>query len=144
ERSELEKEFRRAEEEGRPFDERQRHSVDLATRGARLVSITGPAGTGKGYASRAMVALWRRDGRRVIAAAVAGRTAQQTQADSGADMGYTLDGLEARLEREIIQLRARDVLLVDEAGMIDHKRYAALLEAAAAARATVVQIGDDK
>jgi hypothetical protein len=62
ERSELECETRRAEEEGRPFDELQRRAVELATGGARLVSITDPAGTGKGHASRAMTAIWRAAG----------------------------------------------------------------------------------
>jgi len=35
------------------------------------------------------------------------------------------------------------VLYVDEAGMVDHDRYAALLEAAVEAQTTVVQMGDD-
>jgi conjugative relaxase-like TrwC/TraI family protein len=143
-RATLEEDFRRAEERGRPFDERQRDAVALATSGARFVSITGPAGTGKGYASHAMVAAWKRQDRRVLALALAGRTAQQAQADSGADRAYTLDGLAAAIRVGALDLVESDVLLVDEAGMIDHERYAALLEAAAAARATVVQVCDDK
>jgi len=75
---------------------------------------------------------------------VAGRTAQQAQADSGADVAYTLDGLVARVEHGAIELRPRDVLYVDEAGMVDHDRYAALLEAVVEAGATVVQVGDDQ
>jgi conjugative relaxase-like TrwC/TraI family protein len=142
--SELEREFRRVEEEGRPFDERQRHAVALATSGTRFVSITGPAGTGKGHASRAMAAIWQRQGRRVIAAAVAGRTAQQAEADSAADQSYTLDGLAAGLDNGVLRLDGDDVLLVDEAGMIDHHRYARLLEAVADSGATLVQVGDDR
>src|SRR5262249_27410534 len=94
-------------------------------------------------------------GRRVTALAVAGRTAQQAGADSGADEAMTVDKLRfamaAEADRLMGELRSgtlrldkRDVLLVDEAGMLDHHRYAPLLEAAVASGATVVQVGDDK
>ncbi|MDQ6898973.1 MAG: relaxase domain-containing protein, partial [Candidatus Dormibacteraeota bacterium] len=140
----LEAEFREREENGDPFDEAQRQAIALATSGARFVSITGPAGAGKGYASRAMVDLWHSQGRRVLALAVAGRTSQQAAVDSGADDHYTLDGLNARLDYEALQLRPTDVLLVDEAAMVDHRRYVPLLEAAVESGATLVQVGDDK
>ena len=137
-REDLERDFKAAEDDGRPFDLLQRQAVELATSGARFVSITGPAGTGKGYASQAMVAAWRRQGRRVVALAVTGRTAQQAKADSGADAAYTLDGLSARLQYGVMDLQPRDVLLVDEAGMVDHNRYADLLQAVSEAAATLV------
>src|SRR5205807_1986246 len=104
----------------------------------------GPAGTGKGFASHSAVNLWHQQGRRVIALAVAGRTSQQAQVDSGADYQYTLDGLYARHDNGALQLTPNDVLLVDEGGMVDHRRYVPLLEAAVESGATLVQIGDDK
>ncbi|MBJ7607720.1 MAG: relaxase domain-containing protein [Candidatus Dormibacteraeota bacterium] len=139
----LDAKLREAEERERPFDPGQREAIALALSGARFVSIAGPAGTGKGYASRAMVDLWHEQGRRAYALAVAGRTTQQAAHDSGAEP-LTLDGLHARTSHDTLQLRESDVLLVDEAAMIDHHRYANLLEAAADAGATVVQVGDDK
>ena len=139
----VERELSRRAEEGRPFDERQAAAIRLATSGARFVSITGPAGTGKGYASSAMTALWHRQGRRVMAVAVAGRTAQQAAADSGADRAYNINLLLTLLEHGRLRLDSSDVLLVDEAGMVDHARYAPLLEAAARSGATLVQVGDD-
>jgi conjugative relaxase-like TrwC/TraI family protein len=140
----LEAEFREQEEKGRPFDEGQRQAIALATSGARFVSIAGPAGTGKGYASHAMVDLWHEQGRRVIALAVAGRTSQQAQVDSGADLEYNLTRLDAKLKAGSLSLTRNDVLLVDEGGMVDHHRYVPLLEAAVQSGATLVQIGDDK
>src|SRR5205807_2207306 len=122
---------------------RQQAAIRLAVSGARFVSITGPAGTGKGYASSAMTALWHRQGRRVLAVAVAGRTAQQAAADSGADEALNINLLLTRLEHGNLTLGRNDVLLVDEAGMADHARYAPLLEAAARSGATLVQVGDD-
>ncbi|MBJ7599760.1 MobF family relaxase [Candidatus Nephthysia bennettiae] len=138
----LEREFDRAKEDGRPFDLGQREAIALALSGARFVSIAGPAGTGKGYAGKAMVDLWHEQGRHVYALAVAGRTAQQAGHDTGAEP-MTLDGLHAQLRSHALHLDRSDVLLVDEAAMIDHERYANLLEDAAYNRATVVQIGDD-
>jgi hypothetical protein len=140
----LRQEFERAEDEGRPFDAGQQEAITLALSGASFVSIAGPAGTGKGWASHAMTDLWHQQDRRVIALAVAGRTVQQAKADSGADLAITIDGFRARTERGSFKMRSTDVLLIDEAGMIDHQRYATPLEAAAAAGAVVVQIGDDR
>jgi conjugative relaxase-like TrwC/TraI family protein len=139
----LEREYREAEEQGHPFDQAQRQAIALATSGARFVSITGPAGTGKGLAMHSAVNIWHHQGRRVLALALAGRTAQQAQADSAADLGFTLDGLQARTEHSVLELHASDVLLVDEAAMVDHHRYADFLELAAQASVTVVQVGDD-
>lgn len=138
----VEAELIRRRMEGRPLGDDQAAAVRAAVSGGRLVSVTGPAGTGKGYATQAMVSIWRRQRRRVIAVAVAGRTAQQAQADSGADQGMTLDGLKARVASGSVQLRRGDVVLVDEAGMVDHSRYADLLEVVESSGATLVQIGD--
>ncbi|MBJ7610885.1 MAG: relaxase domain-containing protein, partial [Candidatus Dormibacteraeota bacterium] len=140
----LEAEFRQREEEGGPFDHAQKDAIALATSGAHFVSITGPAGTGKGYAARSMVNIWHNQGRQVIAVAVAGRTSQQAEVDSGADVHYTLDGLIHGLASGRLHLEPSQVLLMDEAGMVDHYRYAPTLEAAAQSGASLVQIGDDK
>jgi conjugative relaxase-like TrwC/TraI family protein len=137
-------ELARQQAEGKPFDEHQMDAVLVAVSGARFVSITGPAGTGKGVTSAAVSALFHARGRRVIALAVPGRTAQQAGADARADLARTIDGLVHRVRAGGLQLTEADVLLVDEAGMIDHARYADLLEVAAEAGATLIQVGDDK
>jgi ATP-dependent exoDNAse (exonuclease V) alpha subunit len=80
----------------------------------------------------------------VIALAMPGRTAQQAGADAKADLARTIDGPIHRVWGGQLQAAEADVLLVDEAGMIDHARYADLLEGAADAGATVIQVGDDK
>lgn len=139
----LRAELARREREGRPFDPEQARAIRIATSGARLVSIAGDAGSGKGYASEAMTTLWQAQGRRVIAVAVAGSRAQAAGADAGADLALTLDGLRERVRRGQLVLSGRDVLLVDEAGLVDHERYAWLLETAAASGVKVTQLGDD-
>jgi conjugative relaxase-like TrwC/TraI family protein len=139
---------RRAIEEsarkGLPLDDHQAAAVRLATSGRRFVSITGKAGTGKGVTSGVIAPLWRALGREVIALAVAGRTAQQAGHDARADLAKTLDGLVYSVEHGYRTIDASTVLVVDEAAMIDHSRYAALLDVAARARATVIQVGDDR
>jgi ATP-dependent exoDNAse (exonuclease V) alpha subunit len=91
-----------------------------------------------------MTAIWQRQGRCMIAAAIQGITAQQAGADSGADQARTLAGLRWAVDTGSLRLQPSDVVFVDEAGMIDHRSYAALLEAVAEARATLVQVGDEK
>jgi ATP-dependent exoDNAse (exonuclease V) alpha subunit len=90
------------------------------------------------------IRLMQGKGRRVIALAVPGRTAQQAGLDASADLAMTIDGLTHGVRAGRLQLGEKDVLLVDEAGMIEHARYADLLEAAAEAGATLIQVGDDK
>jgi AAA domain len=116
----------------------------MATSGRRFVSITGPAGTGKGVASGVIAPLWQGLGRPVIALSVAGRTAQRAGHDARADLAKTIDGLLFAIENGYHTIDANTVLLVDEAAMIDHDRYASLLEEAARAEATVIQVGDDR
>ncbi len=151
----IEAELARREENGAPLDEQQAVAVRLAVSGARFVSITGKAGTGKGYATSVMTTLWHATGRRVTALAVAGLRAQQAGADAGADDAMTVDKLRVAMAAEAdrlsgalragaLRLDERDVLLVDEAGMLDHHRYAPLLEAAVESGATLVQVGDDR
>jgi conjugative relaxase-like TrwC/TraI family protein len=125
--ADLEREYQRAEDEGRPFDPWQRHAIALAVSGARLVSLSGPAGTGKSDPSDAMTAIWQAQGRRVIATAVYGLTAQKAQADSGADEADNLTMLLIDIRRGKLRLQPSDVVFVDEAGVIGHRQYAALL-----------------
>jgi conjugative relaxase-like TrwC/TraI family protein len=132
-----------AEAQGRPYDLEQVEAVRLAISGRHLVSICGPAGAGKGFASAGMVNAWHSQGRRTIAVAVAGRTAEQAQADSGAMEGDTVDGL-LTWDVKGIGLASTDVVICDEAGQLDHVRYTALLDAVGRAGATLIQVGDEK
>ncbi len=133
-----------AARQGIPLDDHQAAAVRLATSGRRLVSITGPAGTGKGVTSGVITPLWQAQGREVIALAVMGRTAQQAGHDARADLAKTIDGFVHSVENGYWTIDASTVLVVDEAAMIDHARYASLLEVAARARSTVIQVGDDR
>jgi len=108
----------------------------------RTTFVTGEAGVGKGVVAHAAADVWRAQGRRIFALAVAGATAQRLGADLGDGVhSMTLRGFLVRVSRGFLHLAGDDVLVIDEAGMIDTRLWA---EMAGAVRndATVVAIGD--
>ena len=108
----------------------------------RFTAITGAAGSGKTAIVGAAADVWHREKRRVFAVAVAGATAQRLGEDLGEDaVSMTLDGLVTRLEHGRLELRDDDVIVLDEAGMVDTRRWARFA-AAVQGRADVVTLGD--
>ncbi len=125
-------------------DEQQAMVRQLVGSGDGVQVVRAKAGTGKTTAIDAARELWEREGYRVIGAALAGRAADELHARAGID-SYTVHGLLRDLERGgDWQLPDRAVLVVDEAGMVDTRRLAQLLDHAAAAKAKVVLIGDER
>jgi Ti-type conjugative transfer relaxase TraA len=125
-------------------DEQQAMVRQLVTSGNGVELVRAKAGTGKTTAIDAARELWEREGYRVIGAALAGRAADELHARAGID-SYTVHGLLRDLERGgEWQLPDRAVLVVDEAGMVDTRRLARLLDHAADAKAKVVLVGDER
>jgi len=125
-------------------DEQQAMVRQLVTSGNGVEVVRAKAGTGKTTAIDAARELWERAGYRVIGAALAGRAADELHARAGID-SYTVHGLLRDLERGgEWQLPDRAVLVVDEAGMVDTRRLARLLDHAAEARVKVVLVGDER
>jgi conjugative relaxase-like TrwC/TraI family protein len=109
---------------------------------SRFTAITGAAGAGKTAIVAAAAHVWRAQDRRVFAVAVAGATAQRLASDLGEGAtAMTFDGLTTRLRRSSLELRDNDVIVVDEAGMIDTRRWATLVSVVKD-RACVVTLGD--
>jgi Ti-type conjugative transfer relaxase TraA len=125
-------------------DEQQAMVRQLVTSGNGVELVRAKAGTGKTTAIDAARELWEREGYRMIGAALAGRAADELHARAGID-SYTVHGLLRDLERGgEWQLPDRAVLVVDEAGMVDTRQLARLLDHAADAKAKVVLIGDER
>lgn len=125
-------------------DEQRAMVRQLVTSGDGVELVRAKAGTGKTTAIDAARELWEGEGYRVIGAALAGRAADELHARAGID-SYTVHGLLRDLERGgEWQLPDRAVLVVDEAGMVDTRRLARLLDHAADARAKVVLVGDER
>ena len=82
-----------------------------------LAVVSGVAGSGKSHRLMAAGDIWRHEGRHVYATARNALTAHDT-ADALGCKSWSVAGLRMREEREAI-LRPGDVLVVDEAGLLD-------------------------
>jgi ATP-dependent exoDNAse (exonuclease V) alpha subunit len=116
---------------------------DLCQGGQGVALVVGRAGTGKTFALGTARHAWQLDGYRLLAAAPTGIATLSLQSEAFEDVA-TCDRLLGDLDRGQEQLDARTVLVVDEAGMVDSRKLARLLEHAEQARAKVVLVGDDR
>lgn len=113
----------------------------LATSGDGVQVVVGRAGTGKTYALAAAADLWRASGHRVIGVALAARAAAELETGAAIPSGTVASHL-----RDIGLggggVDHQSVIVVDEAGMVDTRRLAQIVEHAAGVGAKVVLVGD--
>ncbi len=119
----------------------QRDAVHHVTREGGLALVVGYAGTGKSSMLGVAREAWESAGYRVRGAALSGVAAEGLQAGSGI-RSTTLAGLEWAWGQDREQLGRRDVLVVDEAGMVGSRQMERVVSAARAAGAKVVLVGD--
>jgi ATP-dependent exoDNAse (exonuclease V) alpha subunit len=127
---------------GAPLSREQREAVATITAAGGVSVLVGQAGTGKGVVIRAAAGAWQREGYQVIGTAVAGATAERLGADAQLERSLTTDALTAREQSGSVQLDARTVVVMDEAGMADTRRLAALTEVTARRQSKLVLVGD--
>ncbi len=120
----------------------QREAVRTITGPGRVSVLVVQAGTGKGVVIAAAAGAWQREGHQVIGTAVAGATAERLGADANLERSITTDALLARVQSGGLHLDAKTVVVMDEAGMADTKRLAALAGATARAESKLVLVGD--
>jgi ATP-dependent exoDNAse (exonuclease V) alpha subunit len=145
----------------------QKAAVLHLTSGKGLVLVEGVPGSGKTTAMKAAREIWEKEGRRIEGAAVAWRAAKTLEADSGIksrSVAAIIYGIERRehlreevksagpaarrRDRNLLRkidsesLGKGDVLLIDEAGMIDVRSMAIIMKDAAERGYTVAAIGD--
>ncbi|MFO1066913.1 MAG: AAA family ATPase, partial [Geminicoccaceae bacterium] len=122
----------------------QREAIALAIR-SRLLVITGGPGTGKTTLVRGILAALGSSGPRVALAAPTGRAARRLGDSTGRDARTLHRLLEADPERGFRRHRGRpleaDLVVVDEASMLDTPLMAALLDALPA-DAALLLVGD--
>jgi Ti-type conjugative transfer relaxase TraA len=106
-----------------------------------LSVVVGYAGTGKSTMLGEARAAWEAEGYQVRGAALSGIAAEQLEAGAGI-ASRTVHSLLFQWEQGREALTDRDVLVVDEAGMIGSRQMERLLSAAEAAGAKVVLVGD--
>ena len=129
--------------DGAGLNTEQRKALAWAMGKDGVALIEGLAGTGKTSLLLAARRSWARAGLEVRGAALAGKAAQGLQEGAGI-RSQTLHSLLDELRSGKTTLGDRDVVVVDEAGMIGSRQMAELLERAGEARAKVVLVGDSR
>jgi conjugative relaxase-like TrwC/TraI family protein len=135
-----------AERIGAPLSREQTEALRTLTGPERLSLLIGPAGTGKGVVIDAAARTEQTMGLDVIGVAVSGSTAERLGADSPAlaEHTMTVDALVARVDHGRLEVGPDTTVILDEAGMVDHKRMDALTRVIENSGAKLIAVGDGK
>lgn len=127
---------------GFSLSKEQRASIMNLTHESGGVGILeGFAGTGKTTVSDCYQAAFKAQGKRMMGVAVSNAAAQKLEEESGMP-SMSVSKMIGRLERNKMAFTSRDVLVVDEAGMIDTNQTRRLLSHAHKGGAKVILQGD--
>ncbi|WP_066781982.1 Ti-type conjugative transfer relaxase TraA [Sphingomonas sp. CCH5-D11] len=130
-----------AEGRGLTLSGEQRDAFDHITGKQELASVVGYAGTGKSAMLGVAREAWEREGYQVRGAALSGIAAENLEGGSKI-ASRTIASLEHGWAQGRDQLGPKDVLVVDEAGMIGTRQMERVLSHARDAGAKVVLVGD--
>jgi Ti-type conjugative transfer relaxase TraA len=130
-----------AEARGLVLSGEQRDAFEHVTGGAGLASVVGYAGSGKSAMLGVAREAWEGQGYRVRGAALSGIAAENLEGGAGIQ-SRTIASLEHGWNQGRDRLGPRDVLVVDEAGMIGSRQMERVVSAAREAGAKVVLVGD--
>jgi Ti-type conjugative transfer relaxase TraA len=119
----------------------QQQALAHVTLGKDLSCIVGYAGTGKSYLLGFAREAWESRGHNVIGATLSGIAAENLEAGSNIK-SYTVANRLWYWERGRELLTSKDVLVIDEAGMLGSRQMATLLHEVYKANAKAVLIGD--
>jgi Ti-type conjugative transfer relaxase TraA len=131
----------RAEQRGLVLSGEQKAAFEHVTATRDLGVVVGYAGTGKSALLGVAREAWEDAGYRVQGLALSGIAAENLEGGSGI-ASRTIASLEHQWAQGRELLDARDVLVIDEAGMIGSRQMERLLSAAGKAGAKVVLVGD--
>ncbi|MGD1059262.1 MAG: MobF family relaxase, partial [Solirubrobacteraceae bacterium] len=121
--------------------EQQKALQTITGRGGVSVLI-GQAGTGKGVVISAATNAWEKGGYQVLGTAIAGATAERLGAEAKMDRSLNTSALLTSVNSGHTQLGPDTVVVMDEAGMADTRRLAALVQATAESESKLVLVGD--
>ncbi len=119
----------------------QETALQYLTAKGDLKSVVGYAGTGKSYLLGAAREAWGDCGYRVQGAALSAVAALNLEGGSGIE-SRTIASLFYRLDKNTLRLSAKDILVVDEAGMLGTRTMERLVREVERAGAKLVLVGD--
>jgi len=119
----------------------QRAALDHVARPAGLSLVVGYAGAGKSAMLGVAREAWEAAGYTVRGVALSGIAAENLEGGSGI-VSRTIASLEHAWTRDRDRLTSRDVIVLDEAGMVGTRQLQRMLADAADAGAKVVMVGD--
>ena len=125
----------------RQLSPEQETALQYLTAKGDLKSVVGYAGTGKSYLLGAARDAWEECGYRVQGAALSAIAALNLEGSAGIE-SRTIASLFYRLDKSTMQLSAKDILVVDEAGMLGTRTMERLVREVEHAGAKLVLVGD--
>ncbi len=119
----------------------QQEAVRFITSEKSIEALTGFAGAGKSAAIAAARDTWQAEGYRVLGGALSGIAAENLQRESGVE-SRTLASWEKGWREGRERLNHRDVLVIDEAGMVGSRQLERIVSEASERGVKVVLVGD--
>ncbi len=135
--------FASAARRGLVLSGEQKSAFEHVTKGKSLAIVVGYAGTGKSAMLGVAREAWESAGYTVRGAALSGIAAEGLENGSGI-ASRTIASLEHQWGKGREELTSRDVLVIDEAGMVGTRQMERVLSHAAKAGAKVVLVGDQQ
>jgi Ti-type conjugative transfer relaxase TraA len=123
------------------LSDEQQEAVRHITGEEQLAVVVGLAGAGKSTMLSAARQAWEREGYRVHGAALSGKAAEGLEESSGI-ASRTLASWDYGWQAGRGELGSRDILVIDEAGMVSSKQLARFIGEAERAGAKIVLVGD--
>ena len=126
---------------GSRLSDEQRAAVMHIAQPSQIAAVIGLAGAGKSTMLAAARVAWEAEGYTVHGAALSGKAADGLEGSSGI-ASRTLASLEWEWDKTGNPLGPRDVLVIDEAGMVSSRQMARFVAEAARVGAKLVLVGD--
>ncbi|HEO1398262.1 TPA: Ti-type conjugative transfer relaxase TraA [Legionella pneumophila] len=123
------------------LSDEQLEAVRYITEGSQISVVIGRPGTGKSYLLKPIKEHYEQHNYRVIGAALSGKVAKSLQTDTGI-ASSTIASLTYKLVNQQLKLNSNDVLIIDEAGMVDFASMALLIREAKKAGSKMILVGD--
>ena len=125
------------------LNDEQSLALEHVSTGANLACVVGYAGSGKSYFLKAAREVWEASGYKVHGVALSGIAAQNLEASSGI-ASRTFASRQWYWERDKEHLSAKDVIVVDEAGMLGSEQMALVVREVERANAKLILVGDSE